>query len=230
MDAFGQRLKEERERLQLTQDAPGKLLGVSQQTVAQWEAGNAYPRRKRRQHLLQILGPKSSLAPRPTTVVRTETLLPTPAAPPGELARHLPPELHSYLNRDYRMGGNQTRYDYLSPHVIAMVKHLGSDRHMVWYRLAPEILRLAVARQLDEATGRRREHLLVAVHSEPVHYRLAQRVAFEAGTLGVGLVQVHTFAEAAEAIRRAEHEGPGLPDQDTSPEDLDDLMADFDRE
>lgn len=214
MRTFGESLRADRERMHLTQEALGKLLDVSQQTVAQWETGRAQPRRERRQHLLQLLGPDSSLArlisgERPVAFALPEDV-PIPPAPPvrNALAEHLPGSLRPYLDGILGMGHNQSRYDYLSPHLVAMVKYTESDRHMVWFRLAPEVLRLAVARQIDESCGRSRERVLVVVHNGPLHHRLAQRVAFEAGTLGVSVIPAHTFAEAATIIMSIEADTP----------------------
>lgn len=62
---FGETLRADRERLKMSQEQLAKLLNVSQQAVANWEAGTAQPRRERRARLLQILGPQSELAKNP---------------------------------------------------------------------------------------------------------------------------------------------------------------------
>ena len=62
---FGETLRADRERLKMSQEQLAKLLDVSQQAVANWEAGTAQPRRERRARLLQILGPSSELAKNP---------------------------------------------------------------------------------------------------------------------------------------------------------------------
>lgn len=62
---FGETLRMDRERLKMSQEQLAKLLDVSQQAVANWEAGTAHPRRERRARLLQILGPQSELAKNP---------------------------------------------------------------------------------------------------------------------------------------------------------------------
>jgi len=59
---FGDALRVERERLRLSQEQLGDMLEVSQQAVANWEAGTAIPRPERRKRLIQILGPGSELA------------------------------------------------------------------------------------------------------------------------------------------------------------------------
>jgi transcriptional regulator with XRE-family HTH domain len=51
--------------LKLSQEQLAKMLDVSQQAVANWEAGTAQPRRERRVRLLQILGPGSELVKNP---------------------------------------------------------------------------------------------------------------------------------------------------------------------
>ncbi|GKS81481.1 hypothetical protein LPAF129_11670 [Ligilactobacillus pabuli] len=40
---LGQRIKEEREKNQLTQDDLANILNVSRQTISKWELGSAYP-------------------------------------------------------------------------------------------------------------------------------------------------------------------------------------------
>ena len=65
MSTFGELLRADRERLQLSQEQLAKMLDVSQQAVANWEAGAAQPRRERRARLLQILGPGSELVKNP---------------------------------------------------------------------------------------------------------------------------------------------------------------------
>lgn len=65
MSTFGELLKTDRERLNMSQEQIAKMLGVSQQAVANWEAGTSHPRRERRARLLQILGPSSQLATNP---------------------------------------------------------------------------------------------------------------------------------------------------------------------
>lgn len=53
---FPQRLKRARERRNLNQTELGKLLGVSAQTVQQWEAGDTMPRHRRIDTLAKQLG------------------------------------------------------------------------------------------------------------------------------------------------------------------------------
>jgi transcriptional regulator with XRE-family HTH domain len=63
--SFGELLKSDREKLRLSQEALAKMMNVSQQAVANWEAGTSHPKRERRVQLLQILGPNSGLARNP---------------------------------------------------------------------------------------------------------------------------------------------------------------------
>jgi transcriptional regulator with XRE-family HTH domain len=65
MSTFGELLKADRERLKLSQEQLAKMLDVSQQAVANWEAGASHPRRDRRARLMQILGPGAELAKNP---------------------------------------------------------------------------------------------------------------------------------------------------------------------
>jgi transcriptional regulator with XRE-family HTH domain len=65
MNTFGEMLKADRERLKMSQEQLAKMLDVSQQAVANWEAGTSHPRRDRRARLMQILGPGAALAKNP---------------------------------------------------------------------------------------------------------------------------------------------------------------------
>jgi transcriptional regulator with XRE-family HTH domain len=65
MNTFGEVLKRDRKRLAMTQEEFGKLLHVSQQTVANWENGQSYPRQSRRQKIMEVLGSQSELANNP---------------------------------------------------------------------------------------------------------------------------------------------------------------------
>lgn len=65
MSTFGELLKTDRERLQLSQEQLAERLGVSQQAVANWENGTSHPRKDRRALLLEILGPNSELTKNP---------------------------------------------------------------------------------------------------------------------------------------------------------------------
>jgi transcriptional regulator with XRE-family HTH domain len=60
----------------MTQEDFGKLLRVSQQTVANWETSRSHPRQNRRQQILEVLGPQSELANNPprTDFIKTEPL------------------------------------------------------------------------------------------------------------------------------------------------------------
>jgi transcriptional regulator with XRE-family HTH domain len=62
MSTFGDILKMDRERKGLSQDALAKLLGVSQQAVANWEAGTSLPAKHRREKLVEALGRDALIA------------------------------------------------------------------------------------------------------------------------------------------------------------------------
>lgn len=61
-EPFGQVLRRDRERKEMSQEVLAKHLGVSQQAVANWESGQAMPSQGRRQRLLDLLGPDSELS------------------------------------------------------------------------------------------------------------------------------------------------------------------------
>lgn len=88
MPTFGEILRHDREKLQLSQEQLAKMLDVSQQAVANWEAGAAHPRRDRRARLLQILGSNSELARNPP---RTDFLPTIERASPPVIAKPTPP-------------------------------------------------------------------------------------------------------------------------------------------
>lgn len=93
MSTFGETLRRDRERLDMTQEQFGKLLGVSQQTVANWETGQAHPRQSRRQQILEVLGPESELARNPprTDFIPAEARPVSFAYADGRLATPQPP-------------------------------------------------------------------------------------------------------------------------------------------
>lgn len=62
MATFGDVLRRDRERKELSQDALAKLLGVSQQAVANWESGASLPAKHRREKLYEVLGRDSLIA------------------------------------------------------------------------------------------------------------------------------------------------------------------------
>jgi transcriptional regulator with XRE-family HTH domain len=65
MPTLGETIRQEREKQQLSQEQLAKMLDVSQQAVANWEAGSSQPRRDRLDRLLQILGRDKLLATTP---------------------------------------------------------------------------------------------------------------------------------------------------------------------
>ncbi len=69
VQAFAKRLVAARIAKGLTQAQLGEKLSVSQQTVAEWEAGRGFPRRSRREQLAELLGIDVGLPPRYAFVV-----------------------------------------------------------------------------------------------------------------------------------------------------------------
>lgn len=67
MPTFGELLKIDRERLDLSQEELARRVGVTQQAVANWENGTSHPRKDRRVRLLQVLGPDAELVRNPPT-------------------------------------------------------------------------------------------------------------------------------------------------------------------
>lgn len=226
MSTFAQLLKEERERKGLSQEALGKLVGVSQQTVAQWEAGNALPRAERRQRLDQILGLYGDKKPqsRPhAAFTRATELFREPSATPlaaihetykrdqEALREALPAQLHRYLEGMIGVGNMQRRLDYLSPSAAVEIKRVSSARNALNV-MAPAILRLAIARQLSEASGQFRHYLLIVLCDEALPLRALNYASFDAGVLGITVENVRTMREAATLLAAVEEAGPDFPD------------------
>jgi transcriptional regulator with XRE-family HTH domain len=144
MPTFGELLKQDRERLQLSQEQLAKMLDVSQQAVANWEAGTSHPRKDRREKLVQVLGPESSLVKTPpryefttanstteagrtvVSIVGPNYVVRTYGHPsPGrldlqtELTAALPDPLRKHVGGSISYGQQKRDYDYVSHGVVA---------------------------------------------------------------------------------------------------------------
>lgn len=203
MRTFGEQIKTSRERKGLSQESLGKMLGVSQQTVAQWEAGKAQPRRERRKQLLQILGPHTETVAIPRQQLvgeKLEAVVDVPSRTDG-LAQLLPAELHPYLDREIRMGGGRCTVNYISDRAVFIIYDRQSQR---WEDLAPDILRLAVASHLNDVQGHHKDCVLVVLQQTPVWPQDIQAAMFGAGVLGVTIQFAQTLDEAAQMILQSE--------------------------
>lgn len=203
MRTFGEQIKASRERKGLSQDSLGKMLGVSQQTVAQWESGKAQPRRERRKQLLQILGPHTEPVAHPKRNLvgeKLEAVVDIPFRTDG-LAQLLPAELHTYLNREIRMGGERCTVSYISDRSVFIIYDKSAQR---WEDLAPDILRLAVASHLNDVQGHHKDCALVVLQPTPVWPQGIQAAMFGAGILGVTIRFVQSLEEAAQLILQSE--------------------------
>lgn len=199
MKTFGDTLRTTRELRGLSQGALGKMLGVSQQTVAQWESNKAQPRRERKKQLMQILGTTTATAP--DRQLQRDSVDPH-LSTPNELAQYIPVALHPYLNREVRIGGGRIVFDYLSDRTVALVKRTGTT--MTWRDLAPDILQLAVAAHLNDAQGHHKDCVLALVHTSPAPLQNMQAAMFSAGILGVTVVFTPSAQQAATLITEAE--------------------------
>jgi transcriptional regulator with XRE-family HTH domain len=134
MPTFGELLKQDRERLQLSQEQLAKMLDVSQQAVANWEAGTSHPRKDRRDKLVEVLGPESALVktpPRyyferasitsstPKYVVRTYGPSPDRLGLQADLTAALPEMLRKHVGGSISYGQQKRDYDYVSHGVVA---------------------------------------------------------------------------------------------------------------
>jgi transcriptional regulator with XRE-family HTH domain len=243
MPTFGELLKQDRERMKLSQEQLAKMLDVSQQAVANWEAGTSHPRRDRRARLLQILGPDSALVktpPRHEFVPAGPTPSPEDAASKFESARSrveaamaryeadreefrsaLPERLQQYIERDIGIGAATRRLDYLSQRLGVEIKRLPANRFFTWQNFAPAMLHLAVVRGITQATEPRREYLLIVVNDLGVDIRpqSMQRVMFDAGVLGITIQQVPSMTAAGHLIDQIESE-PDMNDESTAKVDM----------
>lgn len=203
MRTFSEQIKASRERKGLSQDSLGKMLGVSQQTVAQWESGKAQPRRERRKQLLQILGPHTEqVAPQRQHLVgeKLEAVVDVPSRTDG-LAQLLPAELHPYLDREIRMGGDRCMVSYISDRAVFILYDRPAQR---WEDLAPDMLRLAVASHLNDVQGHHKDCVLVIIQPTPNWPQGIQAAMFGAGILGVTIRFVQSLEEAAQLILQSE--------------------------
>lgn len=202
MRTFGEQVKASRERKGLSQESLGKMLGVSQQTVAQWESDKAQPRRERRKQLLQILGPHVELSAKPSRQQLTgEKLQPVLLQRTSPLAQLLPAELHPYLDREIRMGGERCTVSYLSDRAVIILYEQTVER---WEDLAPDLLRLAVASHLNDVQGHHKDCVLVVVQQTPNWPQGIQGAMFGAGVLGVTIQFVPSQEQAAQLILQSE--------------------------
>lgn len=140
MPNFGDLLKADREALGWSQEQLGKELGVSQQTVGQWEANGAQPRRHRMQTLMKLLN--VHLHGRSQLYAQWAGALPVvphvtftdPKGPPPRFGQPdsraevqkllrdaLPEHLRQYVARALQFGHQEKQYDYLSPSLTARV-------------------------------------------------------------------------------------------------------------
>lgn len=201
MRTFGEQVKASRESKGLSQESLGKMLGVSQQTVAQWESNKAQPRRERRKQLLQILGPHAELSAKPRQQLIGEKVQHVSPQRTSPLAQLLPAELHPYLDREIRMGGERCTISYLSDRAVFILYEQPTQR---WDDLAPDLLRLAVASHLNDVQGHHKDCTLVVVQQSPNWPQGIQAAMFGAGVLGVTIQFVQTIDEAARLILQSE--------------------------
>lgn len=202
MRTFGEQVKASRERKGLSQESLGKMLGVSQQTVAQWESNKAQPRRERRKQLLQILGPHVELSAKPIRATKGEILESARQEQrTSPLAQLLPAELHPYLDREIRMGGERCTVSYISDRAVFILYEQTAQR---WEDLAPDLLRLAVASHLNDVQGHHKDCVLVVVQQTPNWPQGIQAAMFGAGVLGVTIQFVQSVDQAAQLILQSE--------------------------
>jgi transcriptional regulator with XRE-family HTH domain len=201
MKTFSEQIKASRERKGLSQESLGKMLGVSQQTVAQWESGKAQPRRERRKQLLQIFGTQTENATtqsKRNKEVHLGSDLQQRASP---LAQLLPAELHSYLDREIRMGGEWCTVNYISDRAVFI---LYDPPAQSWEDLAPDLFRLAVASHLNDVQGHHKDCTLVVMQQSPNWPQGIQGAMFGAGVLGVNIQFAQSLEQAAQLILQSE--------------------------
>jgi transcriptional regulator with XRE-family HTH domain len=225
MASFGQQIKEARERKGLTQEQFAKELGVSQQSVAQWELDKASPRGVRMEQIENLLGINRRHGYFPPSFTGA------PDAPPASFVitnvgsndhkgyiadcqrrfvKALPEQLQQFCNVTADLGTLRYLVDYLSPRVCVEIKVVGSPSRLSETRMTHPIL-------LRSALWLMSTVRLATLSSSPDRrYILIPIIGNEAAMHGIQLHEV-TTPERAAAIVTAMEQTDGF-EQDDEPD------------
>jgi len=209
-DEIRRRLVEYRAEHHLDQKDLAVRLGVSQQTISNWESGKAIQSGKvsRILALLKVKATQTVEAPRPQTVegLRERLDAPETSLAEAELRRALPDDLQGYMvETRVGLGGIGFAVDYASPTVVAEFK-FGDQSFRPW--LDQAVLSLAAIRTIhDQVLAPRDHYVVLLVGSAPsAGYRPTMNAA---AILGVDVLFAQNAGEAAYLI--AELEGLTSP-------------------
>lgn len=208
MENIGRELALYRTVNNLTQADVAKALGVTQQTIANWEAGRPI-RGGRALQLRQYLAGQPVPPPGPDTL----PFINTPTMDPGEryeqrraveaeFSLALPEALRQYQDRDVTMGNVKWRPDYLSDKLCAEIKWAVSTHPPVFIERA--VMNLAAIRQIRQGLD---HYALIIIGGEPVKQSGYSKINASAMVLGVDIYFVPDAIAAAALIADLEY-GP----------------------
>lgn len=233
MNTFGDLLRADRERLGLSQEQLAQQVGVSQQSIANWEANTSSPRAERRKRLQEVLGSDSLAvqfkgelarlepAPRPNFAWIAEAAAAqkgsrlTVFAPAHdellqELKKHLPEKLQQFVGKSINFGQHHRRYDYASGGVSAAILRYPDPPSFspgTSARLAQRIVRLAmrVERNLPDPCPRSATVLFILTAAPAgVITRYHANDIFDASFLGITVTVCPSVQEVAKEISELE--------------------------
>ncbi|MER2552585.1 MAG: helix-turn-helix domain-containing protein [Thauera sp.] len=219
--AFSKRLIAAREAKGLTQVQLGEKLGVSQQTVAEWEAGRGFPRPARRDRLAEILGIEIGLPPRyagfvaasarenreETKQLRLSGIAEAQKEGTPRDGRHrspasameaafreaLPEDLRQYCEASLPFGPNRFLADYMSDKVVAELK---MSSMMLTERLYASLWQLVTLAKLIN----NRRFVLIVIPLNQGRGTIHQRIQAEAWLHGIEIHVADSPERAAQII------------------------------
>jgi transcriptional regulator with XRE-family HTH domain len=218
MKTFAETLKSDRERLHMTQEQLAERLGVSQQAIARWEAGESFPRPQRRKLLLEVLGAQSQMAQSPPATA----FLPAAEFPPGQVTvttamqikaaerNAIYAVLRETLPSDRVRGslsfGTVKRYyDYVSGNAVANIVRIAPNVQLSPNLIAVPILRLAMAVGPEDGAPRRPVVLFIVTEQSASAVRTTlEAVLFDASALSVQVEIVSSLEAVAPLIEEIE--------------------------
>lgn len=220
MTTFGKLLKADRETLGWSQDQLGKELGVSQQTIGQWESDAAHPRRHRMDTLMKLINnhlPGRSQLYASWTGACTVPAVFSPVQDTTPMSRAqlherlraaLPENLHKYVARALQLGHQERTYDYVSPAVTARALPTVDGRTpLLGTAVLTVHLAMAATRHIHEPGPTHTVALFILTPDLPaIAIRRMGAAALDAQTLGVEVVPVPDIDTKGRTITQLEHQ------------------------
>ncbi len=240
VQAFAKRLVAARDAKGLTQAQLGEKLSVSQQTVAEWEAGRGFPRPARRDRLAEILDIEIGLPPRYAGLVPTyrveepgfepphirraprtpsEVSLPErshrspSSAMEAAFREALPEDLRQYCDVNLPVGTNRFVADYMSDKLVVELKTCSM---MFRERLYASLWQLVTLAKLVKD----RRFVLIVISTSP-RSRIPQSTQAEAWLHGIEIHIADSPERAAQII--VDLEDGREPNEQGEPGDPNDL-------